>query len=116
MGMSQADADQSALADGEVLRWKKKANRWQHRWRAVGGHLLLTDRRLIFRPHAFDAALDGEVWSADLGDLREASLSGLLRWVRIEDRQGDSELFVIWPPKKTRQALSAAIEEAGRRT
>ena len=50
----------------EHLVWKQRANRTQRSWRSVGGSLYLTNLRVAFRPHSFDAALYGEQWWAPL--------------------------------------------------
>lgn len=48
-----------------------RANRTQGS-RAVGGHILLTDQRVLFYPHKFDSATGGKAWECAL-----ASISGV---------------------------------------
>lgn len=55
-------------------RWV--ANHTQSRHRATGGHLYLTDRRLLFEPHRFDASLGGDVVSLPLRDLTDVGRTG----------------------------------------
>ena len=57
-----------------MRRWA--ANHTQSRHRATGGHLYLTDRRLLFEPHAFDASLRGDAVSLPLRDLTDVSRTG----------------------------------------
>ena len=52
------------LDDGESVIWSRRANHTVG-WRAVGGKLYLTDRRLLFRPHVLERSLFfGKEWSA----------------------------------------------------
>ena len=63
----------SGLDAGEALLERWRANRTQHSQRAVGGHLHLTDRRLLFEPHAFDASLAGRTVSVSLADISDVT-------------------------------------------
>ena len=63
----------SELDVGERVLERWRANRTQGSQRAVGGHLHLTDRRLLFEPHAFDASLAGRTVSVPLGDLTDVT-------------------------------------------
>jgi hypothetical protein len=92
------------LHPGETVRWKKAANREQNGWRAVGGRLFLTDSRLLFRPHRFDARLKGEDWAANLADIASVGTEeadghpfsgGLRRRLCIDLADGTTERFVI---------------------
>jgi hypothetical protein len=47
------------LGTGEHVLRRWSGNHLQGRHRAVGGHLYLTSRRLVFRPHLVDHALGG---------------------------------------------------------
>jgi len=91
--------------DGEEVRYSRPASRAQHARRAVGGRLYVTNRRVLFCPHAVDAALAGEYWWVEhsairgLGraerNYRALHAGGLRRRLRIELVGGDVELFVI---------------------
>lgn len=59
------------LDAGETLLERWGANRTQSDQRAVGGHLYLTDRRLVFEPHRFDASLSGRGASVPLHDITD---------------------------------------------
>lgn len=92
------------LASGESIVRSWKANRTSSKARAQGGQLHLTDRRLVFRPHAFDRLLRGREWNVTLDrvvgvEIEPRSgnpLSGGLRdRLRIEDVDGDVQLFVV---------------------
>lgn len=63
----------SGLAAGERQLERWRANRTQSSRRAVGGHLHLTDRRLLFEPHAFDASLAGRTVSVPLPDITDVT-------------------------------------------
>jgi hypothetical protein len=53
---------QFPMLSGETLLDSLRANRTQGA-RAVGGRLYLTDHRLVFLPHRFDAGTGGEQWN-----------------------------------------------------
>ena len=55
-------------------RWA--ANHTQSSQRAAGGRLYLTDQRLLFEPHGFDADLGGDAVSLPLRDLTDVSRTG----------------------------------------
>ena len=57
-----------------MRRWA--ANHTQSRQRATGGHLYLTDRRLLFEPHGFDARLGGDSVSLLLRDVTDVGRTG----------------------------------------
>ncbi len=87
----------------EKVRWKKFANRTQGN-RAVGGHLYLTQSRLIFEPNRMDAMLNGQSWSASLTSITTVGtdapngnvLSGGLRTrLKLDLEDGRSEYFVV---------------------
>jgi len=97
--------------DEEVL-WEAKANRFQSRFRAVGGKLYLTDRRLVFGRHELDANLGGQEWDAPLEELVKAEVRGRLKHVIVTDADGGEERFVVWPAKESAELLSAAFAAA----
>jgi hypothetical protein len=89
-----------------AVRWSKGANRTSSRFRAVGGHLELSDSALSFRPHALDRALAGKEWSTPLSAIASVGVAerggkGLVfggavrKRLRIELRDGSVELFVM---------------------
>ena len=93
-----------ALNQAETILWKRAANRTQSGLRAVGGYLFLTNSRLLFQPHRFDAATGGKTWSTPLASIRGVGaeprngnpLSGGLRTrLQIKLDDGHSELFVV---------------------
>jgi hypothetical protein len=51
-----------------------RANRSQGS-RAVGGHLLLTDQRVLFYPHKLDSSTGGKSWESALGSIANVGLS-----------------------------------------
>jgi hypothetical protein len=93
---------------GESVLWTRGANREQDPIRQVGGHLYLTDQRMVFQAHRFDTARGGDSWQIDLHNIAsieeeprqsaDAALptaAGLRRRLRIVLRDGTVELFVI---------------------
>jgi hypothetical protein len=114
------DRIQEALEQGESVTWSRRANRFQGS-RAVGGRLALTDRRLMFAPHRFDAALVGKRWEARLGEIRTAGVEprgssvkglfggGMRKRLRVRTAAGDEEHFLV---NKLDQVLES-LEEAG---
>ncbi|HVV49150.1 MAG TPA: hypothetical protein VHO06_05795 [Polyangia bacterium] len=98
--------------EGEEVRREFRANRWQHRIRAVGGRLYLTDRRLIFVPHKFDSKLGGRRWSARLQDLEGSSPGGGPRTIRVEVHDGRDQRFVIPDRTETAAVIDEAIQDA----
>ena len=88
------------------------ANRTQG-WRAVGGHLLLTNQRLCFCPHGFDRATGSKSWECELTTMSSVSMAACGRQPfngpsrpRLEvDCAGVSEFFVV----KNVPAVAAAV-------
>lgn len=115
-----SDRIQEDLEQGEALTWSRRANRFQGS-RAVGGRLALTDRRLMFAPHRFDAALVGRRWEAKLDEIRTAGIEprgssvkglfggGMRKRLRIRTAAGDEEHFLV---NKLDQVLES-LEDAG---
>jgi hypothetical protein len=63
-----------SMLPGETLLESIRANRTQG-GRAVGGHLYLTDRRLVFLPHRIDAATGGDQWEVSLSAVSLADVA-----------------------------------------
>jgi hypothetical protein len=114
------DPIQEDLEQGETVTWSRRANRFQGS-RAVGGRLALTDRRLMFAPHRFDAALVGKRWEARLDEIRTIGIEprgsgvkglfggGMRKRLRVRTARGDEEHFLV---NKLDQVLES-LEEAG---
>lgn len=101
-----------AFEDGEEVRWEARANRFQWKIRAIGGRIYLTDRRLVFAPHKFDARLRGHPWSARLVDLDRAYVGGPMKTVRVVASNGEEQRFVMWPRGESAATVDAAIQAA----
>ncbi len=56
------------MLPGERMLESIRANRTQG-GRAVGGHLYLTDQRLVFLPHRVDAATGGQTFEVSLSEV-----------------------------------------------
>lgn len=105
------------LLPEEQVLWSCLANRTQNRWRAVGGKLFVTNQRLVFLPHFFDAALKGDKWVADRSDVTSvgtvppaggAFSGGLRERVAVQVKDGSTSLFVVNDPRDTAQKLHEA--------
>lgn len=102
------------LAPGETLIREGGAN-LQRGVETVGGHLALTDRRLVFEPHAFNVQSAVEsvplarvtstelCWTKFLGLLPIAPNSLL---VRLDD--GGERRFVLWGRASWQEAIEGA--------
>jgi hypothetical protein len=104
------------LEAGESVIWSRRANHTVG-WRAVGGKLYLTDRRLVFRPHVLERTLFfGKEWSAPRTEVASFDVQprgganpfdGSLRSrLRVALRQGEPQLFVVPKPDDVAQELS----------
>ena len=89
---------------GEAQVWSCAANRTQSPTRAVGGQLLLTNRRLLFSPHLLDYASGGAKWAVDLASITDVGIQpkggdrlggGLRDRLRLQLKDGQTELFVV---------------------
>lgn len=98
--------------EGEQIRWEARANRFQNKIRAIGGRIYLTDRRLVFAPHKFDARIGGRIWSAQLADLDRAFAHGRIKSVRVVMRDGEEQRFVIGRRMESAARIDAAIQAA----
>jgi hypothetical protein len=56
------------LLSGEDIRLTYAANR-ASKWRAIGGQLSATNRRIIFQPNRVDAIFHAQPWSCQLQDI-----------------------------------------------
>jgi hypothetical protein len=79
------------------------ANRTQSSNRAVGGKLIVTNRRILFLPHLLDASLGGQTMTVSLGEINGVGIEpaggdtfggGLRDRLRV-DSQASIELFVV---------------------
>ncbi|MCA9678402.1 MAG: hypothetical protein KC464_25475 [Myxococcales bacterium] len=105
------------LDDGEQVALEILANHTVSRWRAVGGKLALTDRRLRFRPNRVDRSLGGEVWSVPLDQIADVGRQprtwnlfdgGLRTRLRVTTRDGAAHLFVVNRLGRVVDAIAAA--------
>lgn len=92
---------------------------WSQDYRALGGHLLLTDQRVVFYPTRLDAAIGGDTWECNLRAITDVGLTerganpfngSLRRRLRIESG-GAVELFVV---NKAASIVTAIRTAAGR--
>jgi hypothetical protein len=102
---------------GEHVVWSQGVNRTQSNSRAVGGKLFLTDRRLIFCPHLFDAATGGEPWEVRLAEISGVGIApktpellsgGIRDRLQIELTDGAVEPFVVNHVQQVVAQLEAA--------
>jgi len=119
-----ADPGPWTIEPGESVLWEKKANRTQGA-RAVGGKLVLTDRRLLFAPHAVDRATGGTAWITPLADVDEAGQAprdvslgsmfsgGLAKRLRVTTSGGDEEFFVVRNVAEVAAQIMEAVGAGG---
>jgi hypothetical protein len=103
------------LAAGEQLILRRRANRVEA-GTARGGHVHLTNRRIVFEPHSVETSLTGAAFvELPLGDVVGADVAprtwsridgGLRRRPRIQTRSGQPELFVVARPAEVVTELS----------
>jgi hypothetical protein len=110
--------EQLPLESGEREAWRVTANR-SYDGVAVGGRLLVTDRRILFRPTGFEHGLGREGWECSLSDVVKVDLAerelnffsgGLRRRLRIRTKVG-SGLFVVWRPRSVADRLRRALTD-----
>lgn len=100
--------------EGEDVHWEARANRFQQKFRSVGGRVYLTNRRLIFVPTKFETKIAGRSWSARLADLDHAFVEGpkAVRTVRVLSSGGEEQRFVIGKKAESAARIDAAIQAA----
>lgn len=95
-----------------------RANRNQGA-RSVGGHLLLTNQRLLFYPHGLDGATGGKSWQCELRDIADETIAprgvnpfnGSMRR-RLGIAVGDSvDLFVVNKVADVAEAILRAARD-----
>jgi hypothetical protein len=92
------------LEEGETIRAKNKANHMLGR-EARGGELLVTDRRLGFRPHRFNVQLDN--WSLPFDQILRTRVEGT-RLVVLDTTAGE-EILVAPDPDGLLEVVQAQI-------
>lgn len=107
--------DAPDFAPDETVAWEARANRFQARFRSIGGRIYLTNRNLVFAPNRFEKKVAGQAWSAPLADLERAFVKGPMKTVRVVSRTGAEERFVIWPREKSAERIDQAIQAAAQR-
>lgn len=92
------------IEDGETIRAKNKANHMLGR-EARGGELLVTDRRLGFKPHRFNVQLDN--WSLPFDQILRGRVEGT-RLVVLDTTAGE-EILVTPDPEGLLRVIQAHI-------
>ena len=104
------------LRDGEVVVDWWRANHTRARV-AVGGRLWLTDQRLVFEPHGFEAGVIGRrVWTCELTDVLHVGTaprgwsptSGAWRRRLAVQHGATTDLFVVNRVGKVVEAIQHA--------
>jgi len=94
---------QPKLEEGEAIRWQAWANRSLNRWIAAGGMLVVTNRRVLFRPNRVEMAIGKKQWECPIASLAEVEVvdrdftvpaGGMRRRLGIRT-SGGVELFVV---------------------
>jgi hypothetical protein len=102
----------------ENVAWSARANH-SAGWRAVGGRLHLTERRLLFRPNGIERTLlFGKEWEAPRAQLRAFGVEpkgrglfdGSLRErLRVETTTGPPQFFVVPKPSDVADRLTREL-------
>lgn len=102
------------LQQGEQIAWRRSCNHYMG-YRAIGGQLTLTDRRLVFAPNRLDAVLGGRLWTKNLHVIEEVSSAppesfpgGVRNLLRITTKHGDS-LFLVNHLTEVIETVDSAI-------
>lgn len=92
------DVERSSVSGDEAILLRKRANHMVRPYYSHGGHLILTDRRLVFEPHILN--LRAKEFSIELRDVedigRRDALLGLSKQIWVRPRMGREERFVVW--------------------
>ncbi|WP_174278081.1 hypothetical protein [Goekera deserti] len=110
------------LQPGEHTLFRALANTFSGGWRALGGWVTVTDRRLLFSPHRVDALTGGRPISIDRTAIRRVTVNrpglhaarqhgpaGLVRR-HVEVQHGDgSSFFLVTRPGELLQVLQEPI-------
>jgi hypothetical protein len=109
------------LTEGESITLAQAANR-QVGWRALGGRLFVTNRRLVFEPNVVDRNSGGKRWECRLEtvravevDRRSATFWGPLAKVRprvFVSTDSAEEAFLVKRAREVGRAISAAVDAA----
>ena len=103
------------LEGGETSQWHRLANREQGD-KAVGGRLDVTTKRVVFTASRLEG---GSGWEVPRGDVSAVAVQapgpdsgpgGIRHQVRLELRNGDTELFVIRDPEGAVKELQGLLE------
>lgn len=86
--------------------------------RSVGGHLLLTDQRVLFYPHKLDSATGGKTWECPLASVSDVGVSrrgcnpftGSNRRRLTIESDGATNFFVV---NKVDAIVAAILQAAG---
>jgi hypothetical protein len=107
----------TALGAGELILHRWAGNHRRGVLDAIGGHLYLTNRRLLFQPHWFERLFDRGTWELPHSAVDQAcvvrmkigrlSRPGRLRLV-IHVRDESKHVFTV----RKADAVAAAIERA----
>jgi hypothetical protein len=96
-----------------------RANHVTSRFRAVGGHLVVEERTLRFRPHGFDRALAAKDWSVGADDVTAIGVApkrptsnlfgaGLRRQLYVE-AGGETQYFVVNKVERVAEEIRDAL-------
>jgi ABC-type taurine transport system ATPase subunit len=110
------------LEAGETIQLKRLANRTQGN-RAIGGRLVVTDRRLAFSPSSVERRLRAQDWQCLLAEVREVDTAkrtadplsgGLRRRVRVALTGNREELFVVNDVDEVARQIRAVLPDRDR--
>jgi hypothetical protein len=116
-----------SVRTGETLQNTWLTNHTENRRIARGGRLYLTDERIVFRPHGFDARLGADSLAVELDEVRLATTElgsglagvvtspldtlfggGVRTRLRVQTDDG-AELFVVDDPGAVARTIEAVL-------
>ena len=107
-----------AMKSGEHFVRRFWANKTQGS-RALGGHLILTNQRLLFRPNKLDSATGGHSWECQLQTISNTAIAprghnpfdGSLRRRLVITTGSEVNYFVVWKVSKVISAIQSATAQ-----
>ena len=89
--------------------------------RIIGGHVTLTNQRLIHMPGIGERAFRGHIWECPLSNIQSVEvgsrftnfIGGLGQAVTVTLKSGSGTMFQVWRGSRLVSQIRAAIDEAG---
>jgi len=107
---AMSSADVEAMPDSETTLTKVGAH-LIHGWEAVGGHLTITTRRLVFASHAFNVQTGiTDIPLQAIGRIDRCNTLGVVpNGLRITLPDGTRYHLVVWNRRRLMQMITAQV-------